>query len=93
MILLIVSVAIFAFIKFRHRGREEKSIDSVLLQISVHRGNEIKIDAMEQLFSSLYAIKKGGWKQDYTTQPTISIEILGKKEDIIFRFYYINLVM
>jgi hypothetical protein len=85
MIFAIASVAIFAFIRFRHRGREETSVDSVLLQISVHRGNEIKIDAMEQLFSSLYAIKKGGWKQGYSTQPTVSFEILGKKEDI--RFY------
>jgi hypothetical protein len=85
MIFSIASVAIFAFTRFRHRGREEKSIDSVLLQISVHSGNEIKIDAMEQLFSSLYAIKKGGWKQGYSTQPTVSFEILGKKEDI--RFY------
>jgi hypothetical protein len=81
----IASVAIFTFIRFRHRGREETSINSVLLQISVHRGNEIKIDAMEQLFSSLYSIKKGGWKQGYSTQPTVSFEILGKKEDI--RFY------
>src|SRR4030065_1992032 len=85
MIFAIAAIAIFAFIRFRHRGREETSIDSVLLQISVHRGNEIKIDAMEQLFSSLYSIKKGGWKQGYSTQPTVSFEILGKKEDI--RFY------
>jgi hypothetical protein len=83
-IFLIASVAIFAYTRFRYRGREERSIDSVLLQIAVHRGNEVKIDAMEQLFSSLFAIKKGGWKQNYSFQPTVSFEILGKKEDIKF---------
>ncbi len=66
-------------------GREEKSIDSVLLQIAVPKDNEIKIDAMEQLFAALYAIKQGGWKQKYLTQPAISFEIVAKKEDI--RFY------
>jgi len=40
---------------------------------------------MEQLFASLYSIKKGGLKQKLSVQPTISFEIVGKKEDI--RFY------
>lgn len=70
---------------FRWRGREERSIDSVLLQVAVPRNNEITIDAMEQLFSALYAIKKGGWKQKMSVQPTISFEIVAKREDI--RFY------
>ena len=73
-----------AFILFKHRGREDRSIDSVLLQVSVPRGNEIKIDAMEQLFASLAAIKKSGWKQKFTVQPTISFEIVAKQEDIRF---------
>lgn len=69
----------------RFRDREERSLDSVLLQVAVARDNEIKIDAMEQLFASLYSIKKGGWKQKFSTQPAISLEIVGRKEDI--RFY------
>lgn len=73
------------FTLFRYRGREERSIDSVLLQIAVPRGNEIKIDAMEQLFAALFAIKKGGWRQKYSFQPTASFEIVAKQEDI--RFY------
>ena len=75
----------YIFTKIRHRNREDESIDSVLLQIAVHKNNEIKIDAMEQLFSALYSVKGGGWKQKYKTQPTISFEIVAKKEDI--RFY------
>ncbi|KKQ82728.1 MAG: hypothetical protein UT06_C0039G0013, partial [Candidatus Woesebacteria bacterium GW2011_GWA1_38_8] len=77
--------AYFIFTHIKHRNREEESIDSVLLQVAVHKNNEIKIDAMEQLFSALYSIKEGGWKQKYKTQPVLSFEIVAKKEDI--RFY------
>ena len=41
----------FAFSYFKTKGREETSIDSVLLQVAVPKGNEVKIDAMEQLFA------------------------------------------
>ncbi|MBI4157380.1 type IV secretion system DNA-binding domain-containing protein, partial [Candidatus Woesebacteria bacterium] len=57
----------------------------VLLQVSVPRNNEIKIDAMEQIFASIYSIKGGGWKQKFSVQPTVSFELVGKHEDI--RFY------
>lgn len=73
------------FNMYRWRGREEKSIDSVLLQVAVPKGNEIKIDAMEQLFASLYSIKKGRSKFKANTESTISFEIVAKQEDI--RFY------
>jgi hypothetical protein len=81
----LIFVGYLLFTSFRHRDREGSSIDSVLLQVAVPRNNEIKIDAMEQLFSSLYSIKKGGWKQKFSTQTTISFEIVAKQEDI--RFY------
>ncbi|MDP1710033.1 MAG: type IV secretion system DNA-binding domain-containing protein [bacterium] len=72
------------FIFFKNRDREKSSIDSVLLQVSVPRNNEIKIDAMEQLFASLITIKKGGWKQKFNIQPTISFEIIARQEEIKF---------
>ena len=81
----LMGLALILFTVFKYRGREERSIDSILLTVAVPRGNEIKIDAMEQLFASLYSIKKGGLKQKLSVQPTISFEIVGKKEDI--RFY------
>lgn len=86
-IIFFTSVTLFFlfFTYFKNRNRETRSIDSVLLQIAVPRGNEIKIDAMDQLFAALYSIKKGGWKQRYDIQPTISFEIVAKQEDI--RFY------
>ena len=70
---------------FKHREREARSLNSVLLEITVPRGNEVKTDAMEQLFGSLYSIKEGGFKQRFSTQPIISFEILARHEDI--RFY------
>jgi hypothetical protein len=82
---VIAGAAVFGFALYKGRGREDRSIDSVLLQIAVPKHNEVKIDAMEQLFSSLYSIKKGGWKQKYESQPAVSFEIVAKQEDI--RFY------
>jgi len=81
----LVILAYFAFMFFKNRSREESSVDSVLLQVAVPRNNELKIDVMEQLFSSLYTIKKGGWKQRFGVQPAISFEIVAREEDI--RFY------
>jgi hypothetical protein len=77
---------------YRHRDREEKSLDTECLQVAVPRDNEIKIDAMEQVFASLYSIKKGGlgpfgWFSFLQAQPAISFEIVAIKEDI--RFYIV----
>ncbi len=84
-LLISVGVVVFLWSRLKSLDREEKSLDSVLLQVAVPKNNEIKIDAMEQFFSALYSIKKGGWKQKYKSQPVVSFEIVAKKEDI--RFY------
>ncbi|MDO8340619.1 MAG: hypothetical protein Q7T59_01450, partial [Candidatus Woesebacteria bacterium] len=84
LVFLIVTVSYVVFVIFKFRGREERSVDSVYLQVSVPRLNETKTDAMEQLFSSLYSMKKGGWKQKFSVQPSISFEIIAKEEDIKF---------
>src|SRR3989344_113729 len=77
---------------YRHRDREAKSLAMVCLQVAVPRDNEIKTDAMEQVFSSLYAIKKGslgpfGWFTFLQSQPHVSFEMVARKEDI--RFYIV----
>ena len=41
--LLVFGLGYIAFNLFKWRGREERSIESVLLQIAVPKGNEIKI--------------------------------------------------
>src|SRR5690348_9855353 len=50
----------------RYRTRESISLNSVLLQVTVPRENETKIDAAEQLFASLHAL--------YGTKPTTRLE-------------------
>jgi hypothetical protein len=84
-IFLVVAAGYMVFVFFKNRKREEVSIESVLLQVAVPRNNEFKIDVMDQLFASLYSMKKSGWQQNFNVQPTISFEIVAKQEDI--RFY------
>jgi hypothetical protein len=85
--ILIAIGAVIALSFLRVRNREERSIDSVLLQVAVPKNNDIRIDAMEQLIASLSSIRKGGWQQKYRLdiQPAISFEIVAKSEDI--RYY------
>jgi hypothetical protein len=70
---------------WRNKDREKYSLEYVLLQVAVPFNNEIKIDAAEQMFASLYSIKKGGWLKFLRLQPHISFEIVARHEDI--RFY------
>ena len=90
---LIIFFGIYVFIAFyRHRDREKKSLEMICLQVAVPRDNEIKTDAMEQVFNSLFAIRKGGlgpfgWFSFLQAQPAISFEIVAIKEDI--RFYIV----
>ena len=86
---IVIGALIFCWMIFvlwlRNRNREEVSLNFVLMEIAVPRDNEVKVDAVEQMFSSLFSIKKGGFWQKYKPQQHLSLEIVGKKEDI--RFY------
>jgi len=88
-LILVIGVLIFCWMIFliwlRNRNREEVSLNFVLMEIAVPKDNEVKVDAVEQMFSSLFSIKKGGFWQKYKAQQHLSLEIVGKKEDI--RFY------
>ncbi len=83
--LLVAVAAYIGLTAFRFRGREERSLDSVLYQIAVPRDNEIKIDAAEQMMASLASIKKGGFWQQFKVQDALSFELVARPEDI--RFY------
>lgn len=81
------------FIRFyKWRDREENALGFVTLQVVVPRDNEIKIDAMEQFFASLYTLFKGKKvlfdQVDLTwsvPQDHLSFEIVALPGDI--RFY------
>src|SRR3989304_8114066 len=65
---------------YRHKDREETSLGMVCIQVAVPRDNEIKIEAMEQIFASLISIKKSGkgpfgWFSFLQIQPHISFEM------------------
>ncbi|HYK08486.1 MAG TPA: DUF87 domain-containing protein, partial [Candidatus Eisenbacteria bacterium] len=73
------------FLWYKWNGREKASLDSVLLQVSLPRDNEIKIDAAEQLFSGFASLRKSGRFAFLKPQQHISFEIVGKPGDI--RYY------
>ncbi len=73
---------------YKYRHREKESLQYILLQVAVPRGNETKIDAAEQLFGALYAIKTSksffGMFKSLEAQPHISFEIVALPESIKF---------
>lgn len=70
---------------WKFRGREKRSLEYVLLQVAVPRDNEIKIDAAEQMFASLFSVKRSEWWRFLLPEEHLSFEIVAKKEEI--RFY------
>ncbi len=72
----------------RWRKREKDSLDLVTLLVVVPNDNEVKIDAMEPIISSLasmYKPAKPKILQPLLAQRNASLEIVGTKDDV--RFY------
>ncbi len=89
--LLFLLVGIFLFLRryfvdwIKFKDREKLSLQFVLLQIKVPRGNEIKIDAIEQLFATLTSLRKsGGILAAFKPQPHLSFEVVALHESIRF---------
>src|SRR3989338_3108108 len=92
LLLILGTLSALAFIAWyvwilwmRNRDREEHSLEFVLMQIAVPRDNEVKIDAAEQMFSSLYSVYKGGRFAVLHPETHFSLEIVALQEQI--RFY------
>ena len=84
-LLVLAAVVGYAWILWmRHKDREERSLEFVLLQIAVPRDNEIKIDAAEQMFSSLYSVYKSGTLSFLKPQDHLSLEIVALPEQMKF---------
>src|SRR3989344_520272 len=76
--------AILLWLKIR--AREEHALHYILLQVSVPKDNEIKIDAAEQFFSSFASLHKSGWKiKNIEGQVHFAFEIVATAGNI--RFY------
>lgn len=84
-VLGLIGLVALLILWFRYKDREEYSLNSVLLEVCLPRGNEIKIDAAEQMFSSLHSLYESEWYKFLKPQDHLSFEIVGMKEDI--RFY------
>jgi hypothetical protein len=93
-VLALVGIAYYYWPRFRgwykYRQREKTSLKYILLQVTVPRANEIKIDATEQMmaaFSSIKASDNGlflGMLKGFKPQPHISFEIVALPESIKF---------
>src|SRR3989344_1033320 len=84
LIVIAAGVGWLCVICMRNKNREERSLDFVLMQVAVPRDNEIKIDAAEQMFSSLYSVYKGGVRTFLQPQDHFSLEIVAEAEEIKF---------
>lgn len=72
----------------RTKGKEDKSISSVIFEIALPRDNEVEIASAEQLFASLYTVYKGGFMDQLKrNQEFISFEIVGLPE--VIKFYVV----
>src|SRR3989344_1478791 len=87
----LIFIGAFLFIKkylvgfIKYKDREKTSLQFVLLQVKVPRGNEIKIDAAEQLFATFASLQKsGGMFSSFKPQPHLSFELVAVHESIKF---------
>src|SRR3989344_5710048 len=74
-VLGLVGLGWFVVQWWRHKDREKKSLESVLIQVAVPRDNEIKIDAAEQMIAALASVGKSGFKSNFESQNHFSFEI------------------
>lgn len=89
-LLLVAVLAVFVYMIFqwmKHRHREKVALSFVTLLIRVPKDNETKIDAAEQLFTSLHSLKKSGLFAFTKAEDLFSFEIVALQEDIAF---YLN---
>lgn len=87
LVLLLVMIIFLFYQWFKNRRREDYALDFVTLLIRLPKDNEVKIDAAEQMFASLYTLKHGGWFSWMKPEDMFSFEIVGLKDDIAF---YVN---
>ncbi len=86
--LSIAGVFLYMLVQWlKHRDREAYALDFVTLLVRLPKDNEIKIDAAEQMFASLFSLKHWGFFQWLHPEDIFTFEIVALKEDIAF---YVN---
>jgi hypothetical protein len=85
--IFVVLLAVFLYMVyqwFKYRNREAYALDFVTLLVRLPRENEIKIDAAEQMFASLYSVKKEGFFHWLQPEDLFAFEIVALREEISF---------
>src|SRR5437764_15244102 len=80
-----VLAAVFLYMVFqwwKHRNREKYALDFVTLLVRLPKDNEIKIDAAEQMFASLYSMKHDGFFTWLKPEDVFSFEVVALKDNI-----------
>src|SRR3990167_8215631 len=70
------------FLRFKNRSRSLK--DKAFFKIQIPEGSEIEPAAAENMYSSMYGIKKSGFLNSLKEQDAISFEIVADHESIEF---------
>lgn len=86
-LLVLTIVAGFLYLIYlwiRHIYKERYALKFVTLSIRLPKDNEIKIDAAEQMFMGLYALKKDGPLAFLKPEDLVSFEIVALREEIAF---------
>lgn len=86
-VLFIAIFAVFIYMLFqwfKHRNREKVALEFVTLLVRVPKDNETKIDAADQLFASLYTLKKTGFFSWTKAEDLFSFELVALQEEISF---------
>ncbi|MCL2110221.1 type IV secretion system DNA-binding domain-containing protein [Microgenomates group bacterium] len=73
---------ILAFIK--NLQKEKYALNFVTLLIRLPKDNEVKIEAAEQMWTALHALKQETLHSLFKSEDIISFEIIAQKEDIAF---------
>ena len=85
---VVAFMAVLAFCAvqwWKHRNREAYALDFITLLVKLPRDTEVKVDAAEQMFSGLYALKKAGMVANwFGNEDYFSFEIVALKESIGF---------
>jgi len=83
---IVVFISLRVLKKIRNRIFEKRALKMKLLEVRVPHSNEVEINAMDQLFSSLYGVSKGGkrLKKYFKASDFISFEIVALPETIRF---------
>jgi hypothetical protein len=84
--LAVLLFAIFLVISWWRKRAHEKKMEykMTFLQVKLPRDNEVEVKVAENMFSSIYGIKKTFWGSLFTEPYRVSFEIIAKNDGISF---------